>query len=154
MKLIIEPEASLETLVGKYREGAMLWFVMLEEVREATQREVLAIINDADYKDTAGHSKMLELYHERFFGEFVERELKCTLDPLFVGGGFIGRSYVTWKSNSCARMFGRDKPSDKVTEKRLLVNIKVKFNEWLAKWTFDNAVARDSAVAKSANSAE
>jgi hypothetical protein len=154
MKLIIEPEASLETLVGKYREGVMLWFVMLEEVREATNRGVLAIINDADYKDTAGHSKMLERYHERVFGDLSGRELKRDLDPLFVGGGFIGRSYVTFRSDSCTRMFGRDKPSDKVVEKRLRVDIDVGFKRWLSKWTFDNAVARDSAVAGSADLAE
>lgn len=138
MELSFEPETDLRDLAHAYGTGENIRFVLLEEVRAETEREVLAIISD----DTmAGHVGMLEHYHNARFSNMtgarlytpVETEtLQRDLDPLFLGGGFIGKHLLEWNSPGCNKVFKRVAPSEADRAGRLLAELRIQFDTWLA----------------------
>ena len=138
MELRFEPEKDLKELARTYGSGEGIRFVLLEEVRSETEREVLAIISD----DTlAGHVGMLEHYHNahfenrtgtRLYMPVEPKILKPALDSLFLGGGFINRDEIVWQSDGCNRIFRRVAPPDADRADRLLMELRVQFDTWLA----------------------
>jgi hypothetical protein len=138
MELRFIKTANSRETARRYRECKEVRFVVLEEIKEDTARNVFALLGGAS------HPGMLESYHFELFPERaaplgIETDkaiLRADLGDSFVGGGMIDLlEGIRWKSKGCFEIFGREKPADEETAARLLEEVRTSFEQWLAEDT-------------------